>query len=84
MFTTLWNLIIGLGGGLLKVITKVLEMMRDKQLMDQGKALAKAEQDKKEAAQAKIELEINREQAEILLTDTSKDDLTKKLEDGKF
>jgi hypothetical protein len=84
MFTTLWNLIIGLGGGLIKVITKVLEMMRDKQLMDQGKALAKAEQDKKEAAQAKIELEINREQTEILLADTSKDDLTKKLEDGKF
>lgn len=84
MITTLWNLIIGLGGGLIKVITKVLEMMRDKQLLDQGKALAKAEQDKKEAAQAKIELEINREQAEVLLSDSSKESLTKKLEDGKF
>jgi multidrug resistance efflux pump len=81
---TLWTIIVNLGGGLLKVVIKVLELMRDKQLVEQGKALARAEQDKKELAQAKIEVEVAHEQTEILMKQESKNDIVEKLNNGKF
>lgn len=81
---TLWTIIVNLGGGLLKVVIKVLELMRDKQLIEQGKALARAEQDKKELAQAKIEVEVAHEQTEILMKQESKNDIVEKLNNGKF
>lgn len=81
---TLWNIIIGLGGGLLKVIVKILEMMRDKQLVEQGRALAKAEQDRKDSTSAKIEIAVIQEQEQILMNDASKEDLAKKMNEGKF
>lgn len=81
---TLWNIIVGLGGGLLKVIVKVLEMMRDKQLIDQGKALERAEQDKRDAAAAKIEVAVVHEQEKILLGDSTRDELANNMINGKF
>jgi hypothetical protein len=81
---TIWNLIAGLGGGLFKVIDKILDMTRDKQLINQGKAIAKAEMDRKETVQAKIELEVNQEQTQILLGDNNKSDLVEKMNKGKF
>lgn len=81
---TLWNIIVGLGGGLLKVIVKVLEMMRDKQLVEQGKELERAKQNKKDAISAKIEVAVVQEQEQILMSDASKEDLAKKMNEGKF
>lgn len=69
--------ILGFLSSLSQIISKVLDYFREKNLINQGKALQQAEI-------AKDEININREQTEILSQDRTKEETIKRLEDGTF
>ena len=71
------NLILGLFSGLAKIVIRVLEIVKEKRLIEQGKTLERAEQAIKEA-------ESLREQQKILMEKRTKSDVIKSMEDGKF
>ena len=71
------NLILGLFSGLAKIVIRVLEIVKEKRLIEQGKTLERAEQAIKEA-------ENLREQQKILMEKRTKSDVIKSMEDGKF
>ena len=75
---SIWLTILGLLGGLLKIVLRVLDLSKEKKNAEQAKQLEKAEQAIKES-------ELLRKQTEILLDDTvNKANTIKNLESGKF
>lgn len=75
---SIWLTILGLLGGLLKIVLNVLELSKQKKNIQDAKQLEKAEQAIKES-------ELLRKQTEILLDDTAnKANTIKKLESGNF
>jgi len=81
---SVWNMIVGILSGVVKISLKILDMIRDKKLIDQGRAIERAENVKKDLERSKEELELNREQTEILLKEADKKDIISKMESGKF
>jgi len=81
---SVWNMIVGILSGVVKISLKILDMIRDKKLVDQGRAIERAENVKKDLERSKEELELNREQTEILLKEADKKDIISKMESGKF
>jgi hypothetical protein len=71
------GIVLGFLSGFFKTATKVLELIKAKQFRDQGRQAEQAEQ-------AKQEVQITREQTEIILEDRKREDTVKKLEDGTF
>lgn len=69
--------ILGLFGGITKIVERILDIIREKRLIEQGKIQEKAEQAMKES-------EVLRKQQEILLEDRSEEEVIKTLENGKF
>jgi hypothetical protein len=74
---SLWNIIVGLLGGIVKISLRVLDMIKEKRLIDQGRALERGKI-------AEEQLEITREQTEILISKADKKDIVDKMESGKF
>lgn len=77
MFNGLWVTLLGLFSGLVQVFARVLEQLKRDELVTQGKELQQAEI-------AKDEIEVNRQQTEILTKDQTREETAKKLEDGTF
>lgn len=77
MFSGLWVTVLGLLNGLVQVFARVLEQLKRDELVNQGKELQQAEI-------AKDEIEVNRQQTEILTKDQTREETAKKLEDGTF
>lgn len=71
------GIVLGFLSGFFKTATKVLELIKAKQFQTQGRQLEQAEQ-------AKEEVQINREQQEIMLEDRKREDTIKRMEDGTF
>lgn len=75
---SIWLTVLGLLGGLFRIVLRVLELSKEKKTAEQAKQLEKAEIAIKES-------ELLRKQTEILLDDTvNKANTIKNLENGKF
>lgn len=70
-------MILGFFSGLFGSLTRILDMFKTKKTLDQGRALQQADQ-------AKREIALQRQETEILTQKLTKEDVIKKLEDGKF
>lgn len=79
MFTwaTITSAILGLVRGIVSLFNKSIEWFKEKALIRMGRELESGDI-------AKEEVEITRKQTEILTQDRTKEDVVKKLEDGKF
>lgn len=77
MFTGLWSSLIGIFGGLFGLVSKVLEHLKEKQLINHGIEIERA-------AQLKREAEIARKQTEVILEEETKEETSKRLKDGTF
>lgn len=69
--------ILGFFSGAFKAFGRILDMFRTQRDVNQGRALEQAEQ-------AKRENELMRQETEVLTENRTKDDVTKKLENGTF
>lgn len=69
--------ILGFFAGVFKALGRVLDMIRTRRDVNQGRALEQAEQ-------AKRENELMRKETEVLTENRTKDDVAKKLENGTF
>mgnify|MGYP003346981954 CR=1 FL=1 len=69
--------ILGFFSGAFKAFGRVLDMLRTKRDVNQGRVLEQAEQ-------AKRENELMRKETEVLTENRTKDDVAKKLESGTF
>lgn len=76
-WTTIVSAVLGLVRGVISLFNKSVEWFKEKALIRMGRELEAAEQ-------AKEEIDINRRQTEILTQERTKEDVIKKLEDGKF
>lgn len=81
---TVWSLLVSIFGGIIQISMKVMEMMKEKELVNRGIELERNRQRERDSIQAKAELETSREQSEVLLTDLDKKDVINKMENGKF
>jgi hypothetical protein len=77
MFSGIWVTVLGLLNGLVQVFARVLEQLKKDELITQGKELQQAEI-------AKEEIDMNRQQTEILTKDQTREETAKKMEDGSF
>jgi short-subunit dehydrogenase len=77
MFGGLWATILGLVSGIVSIITQVLEKIKKDELIRQGR-------EQEQADIAKEEINVTREQTEILTKDQTREETIKKLEDGNF
>jgi len=73
----LWAVILGAVNGVIRFFNGILDWFRETNWISQGKALEQAEAAKREA-------QLTRETSEILSEDRTKEDTTKRLEDGTF
>jgi len=71
------SVILGLLSGVVQGLLKVFDAIKTQELINQGRTLEQADR-------AKDEIEINRQQTEILAQNQSKEETIKKLEDGTF
>lgn len=72
-----WEIIVGFATGVLKTLSRVLDMIKTKANINTGRVIEQAEQ-------AKEETEVNRQQTEILMEERTKEDTIKKMENGTF
>ncbi len=75
--SSLWSIVLGLFSGVVKLFNKALDYVKSMELINQGKKLEQAENAKREA-------EFQRKTSEILTQERTKEETTKKLEDGTF
>lgn len=71
------SLLLGFLSGAVQALLKVFDAIKTQELINQGRTLEQADR-------AKDEVEINRQQTEILAQNQSKEETIKKLEDGTF
>lgn len=74
---TFWLTLISLATGVLSFFGKVFDYIRDQKMIELGKQINNNEINKKEQ-------EIKDKQTDIIMTPAKKEDIEKKLEDGKF
>lgn len=72
-----WTVLLGFLTGFFNTASRIFDFLKTKQVLDQGRKLEQAEQ-------AKTEVELAREQTEILTRDQTREDTIKKMEDGSF
>lgn len=72
-----WEIIVGFATGVLKTLSRVLDMIKTKANINTGRVIEQAEQ-------AKEETEVNRQQTKILMEERTKEDTIKKMENGTF
>jgi len=77
MLGGLWSTILGLVSGIVSIIAQVLEKIKKDELINQGR-------EREQADIAKEEINVNREQTEILTKDQTREETVKKLDDGTF
>jgi short-subunit dehydrogenase len=77
MLGGLWSTILGLVSGIVSIIAQVLEKIKKDELIRQGR-------EQEQADIAKEEINVNRQQTEILTKDQTREETVKKLEDGNF
>lgn len=76
-WASITSAVLGLVRGIITLFNKSVEWFKEKALIKMGRDLEAAEL-------AKKEIDINREQTEILTQDRSKKDTEKRLEEGTF
>lgn len=76
-WATITSTIFGLVRGIILLFNKSIDWFKEKALIRMGRELEAAER-------AKEEIDINRQQTEILTETRTKEDIIKKLESGKF
>lgn len=74
---SLFSTVLSILGGLVTLFTKLLIFLKEKSLVRFGREQMLADL-------AKEEINVNREQTEILTDSRTKDDIVKKLEEQKF
>lgn len=72
-----WTLLLGFFTGLFNTASRLFDFLKTKQTLDQGRKLEQAEQ-------AKSEVDLAREQTQILTRDQTREDTIKKMESGEF
>ena len=77
MLGGIWSTILGLVSGIIAIVARVLEQMKKDELINQGR-------EREQADIAKEEINVNREQTEILTKDQTREETVKKLDDGTF
>lgn len=71
------TVILGFLSGLFKSLTGILDVIKSQDLINRGK-------EEQQTEIAKDEIEINREQTQILSQERTREETIKKLEDGTF
>lgn len=77
MFSGWITTLLGFMTGFFQGVSKIIDYLRAQDYVNQGRALERADINKKES-------EISRKQAEIVVADRTHEEVVKKLEDGKF